>query len=324
MRTRQLETGQRRNLFARLLDIINHQLPSALIQRRNPLFERQLKLLKWPPTSRMSSRFIPISKMAVLKEYTFRVGCFIPLVFSILITAATIGGPNNYLLFILFAAVAFGLLCSVYYVLAAINTIYPQSRNIEWESLRLTLLTEADILMANYATIQVRVWRTMVVEVAVRVFLSLVCTLELIQSYLSALRYSSPNGVEAFEVILAFVIIVTAFIVEPLWRMRTVTLIGITMATWFQDYGAALIAAIAGVLGLVIAEIIVISCTLWINFAFAISAFFNFEYSDTGNAALMLPFFVLCATLPICGLYLLFRLVRLLVSARLERVAFRG
>ena len=87
----------RQTFFTRLMNIVNRQLPSALIRRRNPLFERQLKLLKWPPTSRMNSRFIPISKMAVLKEYTFRVGCFIPLVFAILVTAATIGGPGNYL-----------------------------------------------------------------------------------------------------------------------------------------------------------------------------------------------------------------------------------
>ena len=211
----------------------------------------------------------------------------------------------------------------MYYVLVAINTVYPQIKNAAWEPLRLTSLTESDILIANYATIQVRVWQTMVVEVAVRVFIGLTSTLVLIQSYLSALRYSSSNGIEAFEVILGFVIILTAFIVEPFWRMQTVTLIGITAATWFQDYGVALIVAIAAVLGLVLAEIIVIFCTLWINFAFAISALFN-AYYDTGNAVLMLPFFGACATLPICGLYLLFRLARLLVSARLERVAFRG
>jgi hypothetical protein len=321
--TRRLNNGQRKNLFTRLLNIVNRQLPSALVKRRNPLFERQLKLLRWPPTYRMNSRFVPVSKMATLKEYTFRMGCFVPLLFAILVTAAI--ANDRYwgasLTYILLADLGFSLLCNVYYAITAINTIFPQIKDARWEPLRLTALSESDILMANYAIIQIRVWRVAVIEVAARMVIGLTTTLLLIHAMLRTPNYSTSYGIENI-VFLVIVAIICVYALEPLWRMRAVTLIGMTMATWFHDYGVAVIVTFAAVLALLLAEIIVLVCSLWFDIAFGVSIFFrNYSYS---NGLVELFIFALCTPLPIIGLYLLFKLVQYLVLARLERVAFRN
>jgi hypothetical protein len=326
VRNYQSKSGQRKSFVTRLSNILNRQLPLALIKTRNPLFERQLKLLKWPPASRLDSRFIPISKVAILKDYTWRIGCFIPLIFAIPIAVTALSSPYSdyFLSYMLFAALGFSLLCNIYFALAAINTILPQIKDARWESLRLTALTESDILLANYATIQMRVWRVVVVEVAVRVFTGLTTALLLIRAILRMVSYSRSFGIEYMGVYLVIVTIIGVYILEPLWRMRAVTLIGMTIATWLDDYGIAVIVAFAAVLALLVAEIIVIVCSLWFDVAIAASIFIGDSYTVASSVVLALLIFVLCAPLPVVGLYVLFRVVQSLVFARLERVAFRN
>jgi len=150
-----------------LTRMIDSQLPTALIKRPNPLFDRLFNRLRWPPARRMDSHYVPISKIALIRRFTV-VGCLIPFLLIMPIVISDYGW-NIVLSWVSLIAGAFGLLADIYYAITAINNIAPQITGQQWELLRLTTMTEADILLANYATIQIRVWRVTVIETALRI-----------------------------------------------------------------------------------------------------------------------------------------------------------
>src|SRR5258708_5012524 len=105
-----------------------------MIGWENPVFERQGRLLRWPPASRLINRQLIVdAKLAGLKRYTFTFGCLVPLLLVILLSILVNRDSrglylflNNLLPFGAFAALGFSLLCNIYYVVAAINAILPQ------------------------------------------------------------------------------------------------------------------------------------------------------------------------------------------------------
>src|SRR5262249_40112815 len=141
--------------------------------------------------------------------------------------------------------VGFSILCTIYYAVTAVNNINPQMSAAQWEPLRLTALTENDILLANYAAIQVRVWRIMIIEIATRVTAALVLFLCVV--YVILLGWPGPSSPALGYVGLFFAVMVIAaiLVIEPLWRMRVVTLIGMTMATWSNNYVVAVMGTFA-------------------------------------------------------------------------------
>src|SRR5262245_35915902 len=80
---------QREAIYARVVSLLNSQLPLALIQKRNPLFDRQLWLLRWPKirvshwsaTSSISG-FIRSATAAAINRFTLRYALIFPIVFG--------------------------------------------------------------------------------------------------------------------------------------------------------------------------------------------------------------------------------------------------
>ncbi len=148
-------------------------LPTSTIKKRNPLFDRQIRTLRWPRGLRpdelntAEAREIQAAKIRGLKRYTRRYGLIVPMLCAC-VGAAILSRPYYvsmwFGLFLLYGPIGLSLLCNLYYAVTAVNRITHQSTMEQWELLRLTKLTERDILQANYATIQVRAWRLAVIE----------------------------------------------------------------------------------------------------------------------------------------------------------------
>ena len=317
----QHQTGEGRNPFIRLGNLVSRQLPSAMIRRHNPVFERQLKRLQWPP-ARMDSRFIPISKMTLLKRYTYT-GCCIPIVLVFPFLGA-IGEPFWISLVqpIVFISVGFSLLANIYYMSAAINSIVPQISSGQWEPLRLTSLTESDILLAYYAAVQIRVWRITVIDVAARIFVGLMFVLFIgynLWRITSELNGFTITGIGAF---LSVSVLVSGYIFEPLWRMRVVTLMGMIAAAWIRDYGIAVILSFAAILVLVLLEGGIIIGISWVAILLIIPAILrDYGYGNFVFGLFILAFFSITL---VVGLFFFFKAAQAVVFSQLKRVAFRS
>src|ERR1041385_4043889 len=171
MESNQQNTFRDRSPFGWLDTFISQQIPPALIRKQNPLFERQLRLLRWPRAGNsVDDRYVIRTKIDKIKEYTFIIGMFLPLPIAFFEACAFIGVPFliNIVPRVILVTLGFSLVCDIQYALSAVNTISSQTTTGQREQLRLTMLTDEDILLANYATIQIQVWRTAIVEMSVR------------------------------------------------------------------------------------------------------------------------------------------------------------
>jgi hypothetical protein len=133
-------------------------------------------------------------------------------------------------------------------------------------------------------------------------------------------RNTSFGATYAF-VMLGQLATLLVYTVEPLWRMRVMTLIGMTTATGSShEYGVTVISALAWVIGFLLAEFVV-NALLSFAGSFVLSLSFNSNGSAMDQITL-LAFVVIQVVVATGGLYLFFRIVNRRLFRRLERVAF--
>jgi hypothetical protein len=114
------------------------------------------------------------------------------------------------------------------------NTIYAatalsaaqklRARREELDALRMTGLEEHEIIAAEFAAWQLRVWRFMAFECAVRLALAAF----IIADFLLPNQWRISSSGDTFVVVVFFVF-ATTYILEPLWRMRA---LGSTAILW--------------------------------------------------------------------------------------------
>lgn len=284
--------------FTGITQLIDSQLPTTLIKRPNPLFERQIQQLSRP------------LNIARLRRFTY-----IGVLIAVLVTLPTIMflSSRYWVDFVghgTLIATGLSLLADIVYMVVAINSTVPQTKDGQWELLRLTSLTETDILMATYATIQIRVWRATVIDTAVRGVVSLMA----LAYFGYCLSIYSAGGVSYITQLLVPMVTTIGFILEPLWRMRTITLLAMTTATWFRDYGIAVVVTFVGVILLLMVELIVV-----LLLGIIISVLPTLSYA---SSTLGIIFFVVRVAVFMVGFVLFFKGVNTLIFRRLLRAAF--
>jgi hypothetical protein len=301
-----------------LISLLNSQLPTALIKNHNPLFDRQLWLLRWPDirisrwsTTSSISDFIRSATTAAISRFTVRYALIFPIVFGIFVAFLIFPSfryqysafPN-----LLLGTLGFSCLCDLYYAVTTINGISHQMVTEQWDSLRLTLLTKEDILLANYATAQIRAWRLVIVEVGIRV----IFCLSLVLIGIASVRLTADSLDNLIQGGLILGILAIGYILEPLWRMRTVTLLSMTMTTWMNNYATVIAVSFAALIGLLLLQ----AGVLFGVVRFFDSLFLN-SYPDFGKQVIAISSLV-------GAIYLYFRVVRGALFRLLKRVAFRG
>lgn len=312
------ELEQYRTLYRRFVSLLNSQMPVALITKRNPLFDRQLWLLRWPEirVSRWSttgsiSGFIRSATAAAISRFTVRYALIVPIVFGTF--AAFLFFPSfryQYSVFpnLLLGTLGFSCLCDLYYAVTTINGISQQIVTEQWDSLRLTMLTHEDILLANYATAQIRAWRLVIVEIGIRVIFCLCLFLIGIVS----VQITADRLDDLIQGGLIVGILAIGYILEPLWRMRTVTLLSMTMTIWLNNYATVIAVSLAALIGLLLLQ----AGVLFGVVRFFDSLFLN-RYRGFSSQ-------VIAISAVVSAIYLYFRVVRGALFRLLERVAFRG
>lgn len=143
-------------------------------------------------------------------------------------------------------ALMFG--ADVAYVLNTVNALSGPMITGEWELLRLTPLRPQMIFDAKYAAAQLKAWRLLWFEIAVRLI-----TLELVSLPLLLLigptqltgatvfLVLNPLPLLAVGILLSFLVV---FVLEPYWRMRMVVAIGLAVSAMFRSASYAVLAGI--------------------------------------------------------------------------------
>ncbi len=99
-----------------------------------------------------------------------------------------------------------------------------------WDLLRLTPLKDDQLIAARHGTVQVRVWRWMMVVIALRLAAVLIALVSLMVALLRDRPASGQSWGDFFIVLLMFVVGGLLLLLEPFWRMRTVTALGIAVS----------------------------------------------------------------------------------------------
>src|SRR5712692_4594335 len=100
--------------------------------------------------------------------------------------------------------------------------MYLEFGSIDWDSLRVTLLSEQDIVLAHYTLALLRAWRAMVIEVGLQVLIVLAGIKALIG--LALIFGDEPARIDWGAVLGDFeliVILAVVYVLEPFRRIRT-------------------------------------------------------------------------------------------------------
>lgn len=127
----------------------------------------------------------------------------------------------------------------------ALNSISGEITTGRWELLRLTMLTPKQIVAAKHGVAQVRAWRLMTLIVTLRVISMLLIALSVLITFLDDTGIFFGMPVATF--IVAMLVsggIGLLFSLEPYWRMKTVTALGVAASARARQPLSTLLVAV--------------------------------------------------------------------------------
>ncbi len=206
---------------------------------------------------------------------------------------------------LILSAIAANLVLDFFSTQAAIHSISGEINAGRWDLLRLTALHGIGIARAKHAAAQLRVWRGMMIAISVR--LATVWMLVLV--YLVLLTYDTNffTGLLNYPIETIFFILVLCltgaiYVMEPYWRMKAMTTLGLMVSTYEWNIPLALLAATALIFAVWLAQF-VIAASLIFGLGLFAPVFFISPSPVFGLVYLLLS--VLVTGLTIYGFYAL-------------------
>jgi hypothetical protein len=118
---------------------------------------------------------------------------------------------------------------------------------------------------------------------------------------------------------LILLVLGVGYSLEPLWRMRTVTLIGMTVASWLDSYATAMIASVGAVVGMLLTQAGILFGCIWLY-----NQVFIYAYADYYDYSHILLGQLLLIAMIVGVMYFFFKFLQRAVFVLLMRVAFHG
>ncbi|MEP7288718.1 MAG: hypothetical protein ABI947_23445 [Chloroflexota bacterium] len=236
--------------------LLKRQLPQAIIDTANPVFDHDLRQVRW------------FRGQGSLKRGLYQLlgVCGLITVLWLMFSATGRLGPNPFAYrYRIFYVLRFGptlslivsLLADVYYTMITVNSINSQIESGQWDLLRLTTLHEQDILAAKYSTAQLRGWRIMQWD---RAFQTVPALINVLWAFSSGFIYSE------FYLIFPLSTFIMGFWV-PLWRMRAVTALNLAVSSKVHNTTFGALAGLAGVFVLRIALVAIMPILFYLRFS---------------------------------------------------------
>lgn len=199
---------------------------------------------------------------------------------------------------------------------STLNSISSEVVTGRWQLLRLTLLSTGGIVSAKHHIAQLRVWRLTFALVCLR--LAVVMLLLLLTLVLPYIAYGYNYAVMDFLyliqtepesaglVLLIIVLTLTVYVIEPLWRVKAVTALGMAISAYAFDIPLATLLAVLVVFAMWVLQIMVVAAlTLGLGAGFNIFIMQAILDVNVSNFAWLL-YFLLCGlilTVTIYGFY---------------------
>ena len=231
--------------------------------------------------------------------------------------------------FMIFVVIAAGILLDLVSVQAAVKSINVEVIAGRWDLLRLTSLNERGIVAAKHAGVRLRVWRFTTVIASARlatVILWLLATF--IAPYLLVGENAFVDDLlfgiqeDPFSVILGGLIaVLTAliYVLEPFWRMQSMTALGMVLSAYILNIPLATLAGMATMLVVWLVQFLVglaLVFGLGVGFSIALAPLFFTDTSFvTGFLYILVSCIITCVT--IYGFY------AILQTWSLRRVRYR-
>jgi len=225
-------------------------MPHALITTANPVFDYELRRVRWPRS------------VEELQRYTLNVLIALHLIIGglWLVSRLFYNRPNagtallmTYALIAL-SSVVIMVAADLYYILTTVGAINHQIAAGQWDLLRITELRGENILLAKYAIAQIRAWRFLSVEVAIRVA-GLVLGVLFEPQIFVVLVLTLP-------VSWCLMILVAGYVAEPLWRMQAIIALGVAIAARVHNHTFAILTALGAILVIQVLRFVVLA-GLW-------------------------------------------------------------
>ena len=236
-----------------LSSLLKHYTPQTQLVAPNPVLDHELRHVS------------ETHRAAALKKY----GLAVLLVFhAVIATVWIMTHPNTARAsawgdfftyeFITLATIALTVSADIYMVLVTVSRIHHSIESGRWDLLRLTPLRDENIVAAEFAIAQVRVWRVMIAESVFRLTGLIFLVLLNLNTALTLLI--------ALPVSLYLVVLVISYLAEPRWRMQTVVAFSGAIAMRISDHTIALLAALGLTLAVRLTQLLALGVLWYIAF----------------------------------------------------------
>ena len=264
----------------------------------NPLFELEVRRVRWGTSAAL---------LLVNSGRRLALICCVLLIAWLLLSLQDIRQHNLGDFVVILLALSFLASLALDYsaITSALGTINDEVTAGRWDLLRLTLVTIPQIIAAKHGLAQVRAWRLMITIIAVRVAVLLIggISLLLVLLHADAFAYLLPE--QARDLIIEAItglVLALLYIVEPFWRMRTVTALGVAISARARQPISALLAAGGAIFALWLLQGLVLF-TLFFLVASIILPLALLEYTALQTAILSPLIFLALVAATVYGFY---------------------
>jgi hypothetical protein len=225
----------------RVANLIAQQWPGTRIELPNPLYEYESRRVGMPAPGKYLVPLIFSLFLLVGMGYGFATGSRSDMPGALLVGASLI----------------LSLVCDLNYLAQTVTSIGHQIESGQWDMLRLTTLHRRDILMAKFAVAQIRAWRWMAADVALRLGgAAFALGLILFWVFPPVKEFYLPRSVPV--ILVFFAIFVAVYVLEPLWRMRAIVALGMAVSARIHHSNFAVLAGFGLLLGLRIVQAVIV------------------------------------------------------------------
>lgn len=175
------------------------------------------------------------------------------------------------------ASIGFNFLLDMVCLAMSLNSISGDINRGHWDLLRLTPLRETEIISAKHAFVQIRSWRMTMWVIGLRIGIVVLVLLHLsIIPYLDEYennffedlsRSFMEYPVEVSSSLFILSIFTIIYLVEPLWRMRALTALGMAISARIHNLVFSTLAGLGSLIAVWISQAMIMGGIIWGLFA---------------------------------------------------------
>ncbi len=246
----------------------------------NPLFRRDMRTVRrafWPEHIRRSTRRLILTTGLILLlllggllawEYISIPPQFIRSPYVSYVLPNMVVTLQRYSVFLLVLTILIAPLVDFVAMQSSVGGIGQEITHGRLDLLRLTPLAEADIAQAKHGIAQLCVWRITIVLMTIRFIAStlLLLSLFILPSLVYNRNWVLLTALPSLMLIVACIGLAWAMcVIEPLWRVRSVTALGLLISTYSSNFALNLLTGAGFILLMVLAQVCILSGYMFVS-----------------------------------------------------------